>query len=291
MKRSWLGWASAALAAGRVTTRVTSSSLHAFEGQTVLVTGASGGIGEAVARLLAEHRARLVLVARSGDVLERHAEAYRTLGAEAHVFACDLAAPGAAEDLVARVHGAGLSVDVLVNNAGYGKAGTFDTFDAATYEDMIRLNCGALTALTRLLLPPMRQRHRGGILNVASLAAFLPVPDFAVYAATKAFVLSFTEALHAELDGSGVHVSCLCPGATRTGFFDRADVHEAAPFLRTAEPADVVARRGLEALLRNDRRYVSGPLNALAALATNVVPTRVQLAAGKRAIGKRTVGA
>lgn len=285
MIRSWLGWAATALAAGvtaRAATRAVAPSLHAFAGQTVLVTGASGGIGEAIARLLAAHRARVVLVARSADVLERLADEYRGLGAEAHVFAHDLAAPGAAEALVARVHAAGLTVDVLVNNAGYGKAGPFVDAEAATYEDMIQLNCGALTALARLLLPPMLARGRGGILNVASTASFQPVPRFAVYAATKAYVRSLSEALHAEVVGTGVRVCCLCPGPVDTGFFDRADMKELSHFNQRAAPADDVAREGLEALLRNERVTVTGRLNALAAAGTRVVPTALSMAVSER---------
>ncbi len=255
--------------------------MDSFRDRTVLVTGASGGIGEAMARQLAYDGARLVLTARSADRLDRLADEFRRLGTEAHALPHDLGEPGAAQPLAERLEREGLRVDVLINNAGFGKQGAFTAHEAAEYEAMVTLNVASLVALTRLLLPAMLERGTGGVLNVASTAAFQPVPYFAVYAATKAFVKSFSEALHAEVGGSGVHVTCLAPGPTTTGFFDRADM-DGVPGGRSAETPEKVARRGLEALLENDRLAVSGALNAVVATATRFVPTALVLEAGKR---------
>ncbi len=255
--------------------------MKSYHSRTVLVTGASSGIGEAMARRLARDGAYLLLTARSEDKLERLAAEFRSLGTHAEVFAHDLGEPGAAHTLYERITEAGHSVDVLVNNAGFGKLGDFVEFDAATYDSMITLNVTNLVALTRLCLPDMLHRGTGGILNVASTAAFQPVPYFAVYAATKAFVLSFSEAFSAEIAGSGVHVTCLCPGPTTTGFGERADMGNMGGG-RVLETAEKVARVGLDALLDNERTHVSGTVNTVTALATRFVPTRLVLEAGKR---------
>jgi short-subunit dehydrogenase len=146
---------------------------------------------------------------------------------------------------------------------------------------MITLNVTNLVALTRLFLPTMIERGTGGVLNVASTAAFQPVPHFAVYAASKAFVLSFTEALHAEVENTGVAVTTLCPGPTSTGFFDAADM-DGSPGGRPTETPEKVARVGLEALLKNERTTISGALNTLTAFATRFVPKKVILEVGKR---------
>jgi len=255
--------------------------MKSYHSRTVLVTGASGGIGEAMARRLARDGAHLLLTARSEDRLRSLAAEFRSEGARADIFAHDLAVPGAAEALYDRITAAGHAVDVLVNNAGFGKLGEFVETDAATYERMVTLNVTNLVGLTRLVLPGMLLRGTGGILNVASTAAYQPVPYFAVYGATKAFVLSFSHALSAELDGSGIHVTCLSPGPTTTGFAETADIGNLGGG-RVLETPEKVARVGLDALLDNDRSAISGAINAVTALATRFVPTRLVLAAGKR---------
>jgi len=266
--------------------------MKSYSGQTVLVTGASSGIGEAAARQLARDGALLLLTARSEDALNRLAEEFRGLGAEAEVFVHDLGVPGAAQELYDQITEAGHTVDVLVNNAGFGKLGEFVEHDAEVYDDMVTLNVMNLVALTRLCLPGMLQRGTGGVLNVASTAAFQPVPHFAVYAATKAFIKSFTEALHAEVKDSGVAVTCLCPGPTDTQFFERANMSGAPGGLLT-EPPEKVAHDGLDALLNNERTEVSGLGNVLGAFATRLVPTNAVLAVLKRVMGspslRRTV--
>lgn len=253
-----------------------------YQGQTILVTGASSGIGEAIARQFARDGAHLLLSARSEDRLHELADEFRALGVEATVFAHDLSTPGAAQALYDRITADGHEIDVLVNNAGFGKVGAFVDFDAEVYESMITLNVTNLVALTRLFLPSMIGRGSGGVLNVASTAAFQPVPYFAVYAATKAFVLSFTEALHAEVQGTGVAVTALCPGPTSTGFAEVAGMERYAGIMRLAESPEKVAQVGLEALLENERTSISGALNALTAFATRFVPTRMILDVGQR---------
>ncbi len=255
--------------------------MKSYHSRTVLVTGASSGIGEAVARQLAQEGARLLLTARSEDTLDRLASEVRGQGAEAKVFAHDLSTPGAAHALYERVTEAGHEVDVLVNNAGFGTLGEFLETEAEVYEQMVTLNVTNLLSLARLCLPGMLRRGTGGILNIASTAAFQPVPYFAVYAATKAFVKSFSEALHAEVEGRGVAVTCLCPGPTSTSFFDRAGM-SSVPGGRAAETPEKVARVGLDALLQNERTVVSGLANTVTAFATRLVPTKVVLAAGKK---------
>ena len=190
---------------------------------TVLVTGASAGIGSELARVFAEQGHDLVLVARSEDRLEAlAAELRREHGRHVRVLPRDLLEPGAPEAIYAALSAAGVDVDVLVNNAGVLELGAFDAMPLAALERMIELNTRVLTSLTRLFLPPMRERGRGRILNVASAAAFQPIPALAVYAATKAFVLSLSEALSEELAGTGVTVTAVCPGLTTTAMTDKA---------------------------------------------------------------------
>src|SRR3954454_3939709 len=191
--------------------------------QTALITGASGGIGLELARVFAAHGYDLVLVARSGGKLEELAGELRTRhGIEARVIAKDLARPESPEELFRELETAGVTVDVLINNAGFATFGPFVAADLHAELEELQLNVVTLTHLTKKLLPAMVARKRGGVLNVASTAAFQPGPFMAIYYATKAYVLSFSEALAAELEGQGVTISVLCPGPTETGFTARA---------------------------------------------------------------------
>jgi short-subunit dehydrogenase len=227
-----------------------------FAGKTVLITGASMGLGEVFARELAARGATLVLVARSADKLARLAA---ELG-RAHVIAADLAAPGAARRVYEAVAERGLAVDVLVNNAGFGLHGAFETLPAVAQREQIDLNAGALVELSQLFLP-MIEARQGGFIQVASMAGVVPTPYMAVYGATKAFVLSFSAALWAELRPRGVRVMCLVPGATETPFFARAG-EAAAAGAKKARPEDVV-RVGLAAFVAGRASVVQGARNRL----------------------------
>ena len=194
-----------------------------FKGTTALITGASSGIGEVFARELAARGADVVLVARNeGKLAELAGELASKHSVKAEVLAADLGQPGAGRALAEQVAARGLTVDVLINNAGFGFLSPLVKTDADMMSTMVALNVAALTDLTHAFLPGMVERDRGAVVNVASTAAFQPVPYMAVYGATKAYVLSFTEALWGETKGTGVRVTCLCPGATATAFFETA---------------------------------------------------------------------
>lgn len=235
-----------------------------FRGRTVLLTGASKGLGAEFARALSQQGARLVLLARGRAELEALAQ---ELGG-AHVLVEDLARPGAARRVFDAVNALGLEVDVLINNAGFGAHGPFTALSLEMQRDELEVNVGALVELTHLFLPGL-ERRQGGVLNVASTAAFQPVPFMAVYAASKAFVLSFSEALWAEYQPRGVRVVALCPGATDTAFFARAG--EAAAFGARARPEDVV-RLGLDAFRSNRASVVHGAGNRFVTLLTRLAP-------------------
>ncbi|HEY3445928.1 MAG TPA: SDR family oxidoreductase [Myxococcales bacterium] len=239
-----------------------------------VVTGASGGIGLDLARLLAADGHDLVLVARSAGKLE---EIGRELSGRFKVrceaLPADLSRLEGVDAVVAGVAAKGLQADVLVNNAGFGQSGEFARTDLARELEMIQLNVVALTALTKRVLPGMLERKRGRILNVASTAAFQPAPLLSVYAATKAYVLSFSEALSAEVAGTGVTVTALCPGPTVTGFAAAADPTESALFKKMPTMrSEEVARQGYRALLAGRRLIVPGLFNKLGAFGVRFTP-------------------
>jgi hypothetical protein len=215
-----------------------------------LVTGASGGIGLEIAKQLATRGDRLVLVARSAGTLESVATTLQQAGSpEVLVLPADLGSSTGVQHVLDEVARRGLEVETLVNNAGFGGAGAFATQDAAEQAGMIELNIRALTALTRQLLPPMLARQRGAVLNVASVAGFQPGPFMAVYYATKAYVIALSEALRAELKGTGVMVVTLCPGPTATGFASRAGMNNSNLFrFGAVMDAATVARAGVDRL-------------------------------------------
>lgn len=236
---------------------------------TVLITGASAGLGVEFARQLSATGARLVLVARRNERIEALAA---ELG-NARAVALDLSEAGAAERLLADVAREGEHVDCLINNAGFGLRGQLGDHEPTRLRQMIDLNCGVLTELARGVLPGMVERRRGGILNVASTAAFQPGPGMAVYFATKAYVLSFTEALHEEVRGAGVHVTALCPGPTVTEFGDVAGIQgklKQAFDRMAAQPAPVVAA-GLAGLSANKAIVIPGAINKIGAQGSRVL--------------------
>ena len=208
-------------------------------------------------------------------------------GAQCRTLALDLASAGAVDEVVTWLSRSGLEVDVLVNCAGFGLLGPFG--ESLLDEDlrMIQLNITSLTALTRQLLPGMLSRRRGQILNVASTAAFLPGPLMAVYYASKAYVLSFTQALAGELGGSGVTVTALCPGPTRTGFQRRAGMREGSLVARSAMGSMAVARAGYAGMKRGRPVVVAGFLNRLLVQSLRFAPRRVAAAVVRRILEKR----
>jgi short-subunit dehydrogenase len=236
-----------------------------------LITGASAGLGVEFARQLSKRGHRLVLAARRKDRLEALA---KELG-DARAVAIDLSKGNAAAKLLLDVEAAGERVDLLVNNAGFGLIGRFSELDAKRERQMIDLNIGVLMELCRGVAPQMIARKSGGIINVASTAAFQPGPNMAVYFATKAFVLSFTEALHEELKPHGVKVSCLCPGPTRTEFGEVAGFGGNSLFDRTAMNVPEVVEAGLKALDKNRAVVVPGLVNKIGATSTRFAPRSV----------------
>jgi len=237
----------------------------------VLITGASAGLGVEFARQLSAQGARLVLVARRKERLE---ELAAELG-KARAVALDLSAAGAAKALLADLAAHDEHVDCLINNAGFGAGGTVAEVDPARQRQMIELNCGLLTELAALVLPAMLERKRGGILNVASTAAFQPGPGAAVYYATKAYVLSFTEALHEEVAGSGVHVTALCPGPTKTEFFEVADYGRGSRLERLGMESGPVVAAGLAGLSANKPVVIPGVMNKAGAQGHRFLPRAV----------------
>ena len=249
------------------------------DGKTALVTGASGGIGLDLAECFAKDGYALILTARSEPALKDAAERLgRKYNVAANVIAMDLGAIAGGAKLVAEIASRGLSVDVLVNNAGYGIAGAFDGSQEADQLGMLDLNIRALVELTHAFWPGMLAKKRGGVLNVASTASFQPGPFMAIYYASKAFVLSFSEALWEEARGTGVHVSCLCPGPTTSKFRERAGTDKTR-LARTGTPMPsmTVARMGYRAFRKNRRVMITGARNAFMARLAPFVPRRTLL--------------
>jgi short-subunit dehydrogenase len=256
-----------------------------YRGTAALITGASSGLGAEFAAQLARRGADLVLVARREDRLRELAERLeREHGVRAVPVALDLASPDAPRELRTRLDELGIRVGTLVNNAGFGMKGAFAEADPARIGEMVQLNVAALVALTREFLPEMMRSGRGALVNIASTAAYQPCPNMALYGATKAFVLSFTEALAHETRASGLRVLALSPGATRTEFFEVVGT-ESAAVGRFQTPAQVVSL----AFGRLDRRRmplsaVSGAGNAASAVFARIMPRRLTLAVSGRVL-------
>ncbi|HZI19440.1 MAG TPA: SDR family oxidoreductase [Pyrinomonadaceae bacterium] len=238
-----------------------------------LVTGASGGIGEELARLFAADGTDLVLVARSRERLQSLAdELSGRHGVAARVLAKDLSEPSAPREIYEELAAGGVEVETLVNNAGFGSYGLFAETDLAHELRLLQVNVVALTHLTKLFLPGMLARRRGYVMNVASTAAFQPGPLMAVYYASKAYVLSFSEALSNETEGTGVVVSALCPGPTETGFVAAAGMEQSKLFERGAMTAREVAEAGYRGMLDGKRLVIPGLRNSLVARTVGLVP-------------------
>lgn len=252
-----------------------------FEGCTALITGASAGLGAEFARQLAPHAKSLVLVARRNHRLEALRDELTALHGDlsVHIYAVDVAQEEPTQGLVQWLEREHIAVNFLINNAGLGDRGSFATSDWNRIRPMLDVNIKAMTHLTHLLLPRLQAAGRAAILNVSSLASFLPLPNSAVYAATKAYVTSLSEALRIELKGSGISVTALCPGPVETEFFtvagrdgptDYSAYNEAGPaFVLTAEE---VVRAGLEAVANNKPRVIPGLIVGLAMLGVALTP-------------------
>jgi len=256
---------------------------------TALITGASGGIGYELAKLFAKDHHDVILVARNAVKLQHFAdELRRQFGIAARALTIDLASPHAPQNIFNQLQGDGTVVDFLVNNAGYGIHGNFAQIPLEEALGQIQLNIAALTAMTRFFLEPMLQRKRGRIMNVASTAAFQPGPLMAVYYASKAFVLSFSEALANELKESGVSVTCLCPGPTETGFQERAHLANSRLMKFGMMSAKAVAIDGYHGMLAGKPLVISGFRNWLVAESVRFAPRRIVTAVSRKIAEKTT---
>jgi uncharacterized protein len=250
---------------------------------TCLVTGASSGIGADLARSLARRGHGVVLVARRTDRLEDLAEELAgEHGVRAETLACDLSDPDARAGMLDDLAALGLTVEVLVNNAGFGSGGRFTELEREREVQMVRLNAEAVVDLCGRFIPEMVRAGRGAVLNVASIAGFQPLPRQATYAATKALVVSFSDAIHEELRGTGVTVTCLCPGPVETEFSDAAGISAAAegtPSFIWTQSADV-AEDAINALEDGKRQVIPGAINRASALGGQHVPRGIFLRLG-----------
>ncbi len=225
-----------------------------FHGKWALVTGASAGIGVALARELARRGAKLILTARRAERLESLAAEFAAEGIETRIVIADLNDPAAPQQIYDATEGAGLTVDILINNAGLGQYGEFRLSKPEQEFSMVRVNCEAVVRLTRLFLPRMVERRRGWVLVVSSVASFQPLPYLATYAATKAFDRLFAVALAEEVAPFGINVTALCPGSTESEFFEVA--YADAFRNRKLQSAEEVARLGVTALARGKRTII-----------------------------------
>ena len=249
---------------------------------TVLITGASGGIGYELAKLFARDHHNLILVARSASKLAQVANELQASGITVKTIGLDLAQPPATKFLFDQLQREGVAVDILINNAGYGVYGEFAQMPEEEILGQIHLNITALTELTRLFLPPMITRRSGRIMNVASTAGFQPGPHMAVYYATKAYVISFSEAIANELHNSGVTVTCFCPGATHTGFAKRAGTEKSRLFKQFGGmSAEKVALDGYRALMEGRTLAISGLHNWAIAQSTRFAPRKMVTAVSR----------
>jgi len=253
---------------------------------TTLITGASSGIGAAFARKFAALGRNVLLVARSEEKLITICnELGRMSGIRAQYFAIDLTEPNGPARLFEETKKRGLEIDTLVNNAGFGAMGYFDKLDLARELEMIQLNVTALVDLTNRFLLPMRDRKQGTIINVGSTAGFQPVPFMATYAATKAFVLTFSEALSEENRPFGVHVMALCPGVTETNFFEAAKMDR--PPMRLSQTPEEVVETAIRGLRRRKSVIISGWPNRLTVFAERFFPRAVVLRITGKALRRR----
>ena len=242
---------------------------------TALITGASQGIGRELAEVCAQNGHNLVLIARNEQALQETAQTLKEkYGITAHVVSQDLAKPQAADEIHKWLTQKQIPIDILINNAGFGVYGWFWETDEQKMLDMLQLNMTSIVHLTKLLLPAMQKQKQGYILNVGSLAGFQPTPLAPLYVATKAFLLSFSESLNNQLEGSGVGVSVLCPGPTRTQFFGEVDESKISGILGPMDPK-LVAQIGYNGLMKKKTIIIPGLINTIAAIAPRFFPRAV----------------
>lgn len=241
--------------------------------KTVLITGASNGIGKEFAQIFAEKGYNLVLVARSESKLNKIAKEFEIkYKIRVTVLTQDLSKPNVASKIYTEITDRGIIIDILINNAGFGDYGNFVESNLKTITEMINLNINSLTEFALLFVKEMMERNSGKILNIASTAAFQPIPKFATYAATKSYVLHFTEALHYELKDTNISVSVLCPGPTSTDFEKRAKAEKSNIF-KNGMDAKVVAKIGYKGLMQNKMTIIPGFKNKLMSL-SHTIPSR-----------------
>lgn len=255
--------------------------------ETALVTGATSGIGESLCLLLASDGYDLVTVARDEKALQKQADDLRVLDIDVLPVACDLSDPDAARTVFKRVQEAGKDIDILVNDAGYSPAGQFSDLSIADIRSMIQVSVTSLSELTSVFLRPMLERGRGRILNMSSMMAKTPCPYNALYGAAKVFVLSFSTALARELKGTGVTVTAVCPGATRTNFPKNSGIEDAPAWKYFSMSADETAIRAYRALMRGEMCAITGWYNKVGAISVRLMPMGVQLLAGEWLMGSR----
>lgn len=242
-----------------------------------LITGASGGIGYQIAREFAERKFDIILVALDKEILEEKAkELEENFGIKTYVICQDLSLPNASETLYNQVKQLSLNVDALVNNAGFGTFGKFSDVDFSRQKALLSVNVTALMELSYLFIKDMKDRKSGYVLNVASIASFLAGPYMAMYYASKAFVLSFTESLHNEYINDNIKVSALCPGPTATDFEKNAQMKDSNMFvkLKVSKP-EVVAKKGVKALFRNKTFYICGASNKFLITLSKFMPRKL----------------
>ena len=265
-----------------------------YKNKTILLTGASTGIGYAMAHLLADQGANLIITARGRDKLEDLAKELKDKNIQIQIFTQDISEANSAKNLFNQIEQANLSVDLLINNAGYGRWGEFTEIDMEDYENMIQLNVTSLTELSYLYAKKMAERGSGGIINIASTAALYPIPYSAVYAGTKAYVLSLSEALNFEYSRKGIKVMAVCPGATESKFVERAtensarlkqrmnkfkDVENSTIRIQSAEDC---AKEALQAFLNGKIYVITGRSNRMLYILSRFFTRKVMLAwAGK----------
>lgn len=240
--------------------------------KTVLITGASSGIGKQLSKFFAKDNYNLILTARNEKKLDDIAEKLRkSYNSQITIIKKDLSKTDSAEELYKEIKSRNLKIDILINNAGFGKSGPFCSKDNETYSEMIRLNILSLTILTNLALKDMIKNGSGKILNVASTGAYVPGPYTAVYYATKAYVLSFTEAISNEIKNTGINISVLCPGPTLSGFAERAGRENS----KIAMNSESVARIAYKGLLKNKKLIIPGFTNKVAVFFSKLLPGKL----------------